>query len=179
MSLLRMPVSAVNRLERMIRNFLWEGSGEGKKDHVVRWEVVSRSRLQGGLALGKLSERNANGCGDSLLSLILYGMLSLRVNMDCRVMDGMLRQIIRVSTRCLWRFISQCFPCFHVLTSGVVGKGDEVHFWESWCGMSHFLHCILVCTGYLWLINDPISSYSSPINWDFKFFRNLNDRVIF
>lgn len=30
--------------ESMMRNFLWEGIGEGRKDHLINWEVVSKSR---------------------------------------------------------------------------------------------------------------------------------------
>lgn len=54
----RMPIKVANRLKRMIRNFLWEGSGEGKKYHVVSWEIVSRPRDKDGLALGNRIERN-------------------------------------------------------------------------------------------------------------------------
>ena len=30
------------------------GCGEGKKDHLVKWEVVSRPRNLGGLAVGNI-----------------------------------------------------------------------------------------------------------------------------
>ena len=41
-----------------MRNFLWEGSGEEKKDHVVRWWEVSKPKSLGGLGVGNLVARN-------------------------------------------------------------------------------------------------------------------------
>lgn len=49
LSFIKIVVKVANRIERMQRGFLWEGSGEGKKDHWVRWEVVSRPKNKGGL----------------------------------------------------------------------------------------------------------------------------------
>ena len=40
LSLFRIPVSVAKRLKKLQRDFLWSGAGEGKKDHLLRWEVV-------------------------------------------------------------------------------------------------------------------------------------------
>lgn len=48
----------VRVLEKLTMDFLWEGSGEGKRDHLVSWDIVSRSREHGGLALGNIKEKN-------------------------------------------------------------------------------------------------------------------------
>ena len=54
LSLFRIPVSVAKRLEKLKRDFLWSGVGEGKKDHLLRWEVACKSKEQGGLGLGKI-----------------------------------------------------------------------------------------------------------------------------
>ena len=36
LSLFRIPVKVARSLEKLMRDFLWEGSGEGKRDHLVR-----------------------------------------------------------------------------------------------------------------------------------------------
>ena len=58
LSLFKMPIGVARSLEQLMRNFLWEGSEEGEKDHLIRWELVARSKDKGGLGLGNLVERN-------------------------------------------------------------------------------------------------------------------------
>ncbi|RVW69473.1 Transposon TX1 uncharacterized 149 kDa protein [Vitis vinifera] len=39
LSLFKIPTSVVAKVERMQMNFLWSGVGEGKRDHLVSWDV--------------------------------------------------------------------------------------------------------------------------------------------
>ena len=70
LSLFRIPSLVAKRLEKLQRNFLWSGTGVGKKDHLLNWEVVCRLKEQGGLGLRKISLRNRalleNGYGGFL-----------------------------------------------------------------------------------------------------------------
>ncbi|RVW63729.1 Retrovirus-related Pol polyprotein from transposon TNT 1-94 [Vitis vinifera] len=38
----KIPVSIASKIEKMQRDFLWSGAGEGKKDHLIRWESQGR-----------------------------------------------------------------------------------------------------------------------------------------
>ena len=38
LSLFKIPVKVARSLEKLTRDFLWEGKDEGKKDHLVKWE---------------------------------------------------------------------------------------------------------------------------------------------
>ena len=58
LSLFKTSCSVERRIEGIMRDFLWEESGEGKKDHLIRWKVVSRPRAKGSLSLGNLLKRN-------------------------------------------------------------------------------------------------------------------------
>ncbi|RVW92839.1 LINE-1 retrotransposable element ORF2 protein [Vitis vinifera] len=53
------PASVAVRIERLQRDFLWSGVGEGKRDHLVSWDVVCKSKMKGGLGLGRISLRNS------------------------------------------------------------------------------------------------------------------------
>ena len=58
LSLFKIPASVVAKIERLQRDFLWLGVGEGKRDHLVSWNVVCKPRVKGGLGFGKISLRN-------------------------------------------------------------------------------------------------------------------------
>ena len=50
--------SVAAKIERLQRDFLWLGVREGKRDHLVSWDVVCKPKTKGGLGFGKISIRN-------------------------------------------------------------------------------------------------------------------------
>lgn len=58
LSLFKLPASVAAKIERLQRDFLWSGIGEGKRDHLVRWDVVCKPKAIGGLGFGNISLRN-------------------------------------------------------------------------------------------------------------------------
>ena len=58
LSLFKIPASVAAKIERLQRDFRWSGVGEGKRDHLVRWEAVCKPRIIGGLGIGKIPLRN-------------------------------------------------------------------------------------------------------------------------
>lgn len=44
MSLFKAPCKVIGRLEKLTKGFLWEWVNERKKNHLVKWEVVNRSK---------------------------------------------------------------------------------------------------------------------------------------
>ena len=58
LSLFKLPASVAAKIERLQRDFLWSGIGEGKRDHLVRWDVVCKPKEIGGLGFGNISLRN-------------------------------------------------------------------------------------------------------------------------
>lgn len=57
MSLFKMPTKIIRSIEKLQRDFLWEGGSE-KNDHLVRWFEVCKPKELGGLGMGCLKERN-------------------------------------------------------------------------------------------------------------------------
>ena len=58
LSLFKNPASVAAKIERLQRDFLWLGVGEGKRDHLISWDVVCNSKVKRGLGFGKISLRN-------------------------------------------------------------------------------------------------------------------------
>ena len=45
------------KIERLQKDFLWLEIGEGKRDHLVSWDVMCNPKAKGGLRFGKISLR--------------------------------------------------------------------------------------------------------------------------
>ena len=57
LSLFKIPASVAAKIERMQREFLWSGVGEGKRDHLVNWDVVCKPKSRGVLSFKPLAYR--------------------------------------------------------------------------------------------------------------------------
>ena len=57
-SLFKISTLVAAKIERLQRDFLWSGIGEGKRDHLVSWDVVCNPKVQRGLGFGKIFIRN-------------------------------------------------------------------------------------------------------------------------
>jgi len=56
--LFRILVGVAKRIEKIMRNLLWEGFGDGKKAHLISWDIVCRPRDKGGLGIGSVVLKN-------------------------------------------------------------------------------------------------------------------------
>ncbi|RVW71769.1 hypothetical protein CK203_055212 [Vitis vinifera] len=87
--------------------FLWSRVGEGKRDHLVSWDVVYNPKAKG-------------------VILSIYGSHSNGWDANT---------IVRWSHRCLWKAIAQVSQEFSKFTRFVVGDGERIRFWEDlWWG---------------------------------------------
>ena len=59
LSLFKIPASVAARIERLQRDFLWSGVGEGKRDHIVSWDVVCNPKTKRGLGFRRISSWNS------------------------------------------------------------------------------------------------------------------------
>ncbi|RVX05099.1 hypothetical protein CK203_020224 [Vitis vinifera] len=97
----RLDVAA--KIERLQRDFLWSGIGEGKKDHLVREMVVEDPRE-----------------GSALWHQVILSIYGSHSNgWDANT-------IVRWSHRCPWKAISQVFQEFSSFTRFVVGNGERI-----------------------------------------------------
>ncbi|XP_062114724.1 uncharacterized protein LOC133825847 [Humulus lupulus] len=54
----RIPKNVAGIIEKLMRDFLWEGADWSGPDHLVSWLEVCNSRGHGGLGIGNLVKRN-------------------------------------------------------------------------------------------------------------------------
>ena len=54
LSLFRMPKIVARRLEKLQRDFLWEGGSLERNVHLINWEEVCAQKEKGGLGLRKI-----------------------------------------------------------------------------------------------------------------------------
>jgi hypothetical protein len=58
LSLFLIPSSVANRLEKLQRNFIWGGTNEATKFHLVKWSLVCSPVKDGGLGIRNLHRFN-------------------------------------------------------------------------------------------------------------------------
>ena len=116
LSLFKVLVLVATKLEKLQRDFLWLGTGEGRKDHLLSWEVVCRSKEQGGVGFGKISLRNR-----ALLGKWLWRFLREINGLWHKVTTSIYgihpngwdaNMVVRWSQRCPWKAIAQGFHLF-------------------------------------------------------------------
>ncbi|KAJ9687316.1 hypothetical protein PVL29_015988 [Vitis rotundifolia] len=170
----------------MQRDFLWSGAGEGKKDHLIRWDVVSRPKELGGLGFEKTSMRNI-----ALLGKWLWRFPRERNGLWHKVIASIFgthpngwdaNMVVRWSHRCPWKDIAQVFQDFSLFVRLVVGNGERIRFWEDlWWGnqtlCSQFADLYRVTSVKNLSVSDVLGN-SYPLSWNFNFRRNLTDSEI-
>ncbi|RVX15029.1 LINE-1 retrotransposable element ORF2 protein [Vitis vinifera] len=140
---------------------LWEGIprlvafgilvGEGKRDHLVSWDVVCKPKAIGGLGFGKIVLRNVALLGKWLWrypregSALWHKVISSIYGSHSNVWDA--NTIVRWSHHCPWKAISEVFQEFSKFTWFAVGNGDRIRS-------------------------------TRPFSWNFNFRRNLFDPEI-
>ena len=53
MSMYLLPKTTTDKLDKQRRTFFWQGGGQKRKYHLVRWENINKSKKHGGLGIKK------------------------------------------------------------------------------------------------------------------------------
>ncbi|WMV29386.1 hypothetical protein MTR67_022771, partial [Solanum verrucosum] len=161
MSLFPIPAKVLEKLNRMRRNFLWEGNSKDHNFHLVKWAKVTQPKSQGGCGYGT----EDIGLWKEVIKA-KHGELthwSTNVSADAYGVG-------------LWKSISKLWPDFAGNVTFRVGNGSHIKFWKDiWLGDTTLgeefpsLHLIAAEP------NSTIASNRSDDIWDLRFRRNLND----
>ncbi|XP_022151711.1 uncharacterized protein LOC111019624 [Momordica charantia] len=139
LSLFRIPVKVIEGLEKIMRDFLWEGVEEGGGAHLVNWKEVSKPLEAGGLGVGNLRLRN-----EAFLAKWLWRFFHephalwrkiIVSKYERHPSDWILAGGSKVSNFNPWKAIASCFPVFSLSLRVSVGDGLNAYFWEdTWLG---------------------------------------------
>ena len=189
LSLFKAPISVIRSLEKLMRNFLWEGGDLVGRDHLVGWEDVCKAKENGGLDIGNLEQRNKAFLmkwlwrfpreDQTLWYKVIRSKFGIHPNLwDSKVVD-------RETFRSPWKVISSLeflqMVCFKI------GNGNKVRFWEdTWAGdqtlKGQFPSLFRLSTLRLRPISDFVDQTrllsDGSTSWNFHFSRNLLDREI-
>ncbi|XP_022014806.1 uncharacterized protein LOC110914313 [Helianthus annuus] len=150
-SIYKAPVKVISDLEKIIKKFLWGGSGEANKIHWVAWDRVASPKNVGGLGICKLSLINR-----SLLSKWGWRYKTENKSLWVRTVDaihssgsGWIFIPVKKAVSGVWHNIADVFSktlpgnrSFPSLFRGVVGCGDRILFWlDPW--LSDVPLCVL------------------------------------
>ncbi|KAM2004953.1 hypothetical protein FF1_000090 [Malus domestica] len=187
MSLFKVPCGVIRKLEKLMNGFLWEGVGEGKKFHLVKWGDVCKSKEDGGLGLGNLRFRNVALLAKWLWRFPLepnslwHKVIRSKYGLHANGWDA--NPPRRGSSRCPWSEISAGSPSFLPSCKFVLGNGERLRFWEDGWLEGGLLKDIfprlfmLSTTKNLSISRLTVHSLQS-VSWNFDFRRNLRDSEI-
>jgi len=186
LSVFKIPKKSARILEKLMRDFFWEGFGEGKSNHLVNWDEVSKSKWNGGLGVGNIIKRNMALLGKWLWRFPLekdslwYAVIDSKYGSHSNGWDAGFG--FSGTLRAPWKSISKVWIDFMHNIKLVVGVGDKIRFWEDvWVGNSPLKDLFprifnLSCNQNMSI--QSVSSWSPSFSWDLTFRRNLNDREI-
>ncbi|PWA97953.1 RNA-directed DNA polymerase, eukaryota, Reverse transcriptase zinc-binding domain protein [Artemisia annua] len=144
LSLYKAPKAVIEKIESLMRNFLWAGTSEEKKLHWVSWEVVTLHKREGGLGVAKLDDVNA--------TLLLKWAWRFKIQLG-----SLWRNVVEViyGGRNKWNFLPvarNLTGCWKSLVTsieqmqingkqaswffkGIMGNGEALRFWKDrWFG---------------------------------------------
>lgn len=125
------PVSILNRIERIISTFLWNANGEART-HWVSWENICRPVVKGGLGTQGFKQVRES-LHAKLMWTVMWDDFLWASFARCKYYVGNIGTIPSNGSP-LWRSIASHWPRLMSLSRWIIGDGS-ISFWTTnWCG---------------------------------------------
>ena len=184
MSLFPIPVAVAKRIERLQSDFLWQGSGEEFKFHLVSWGQICTPIQNGGLAVRSLVTINKSLLGKWLWRFGLErDALWRRVIVEKYGDEGGVWSTHLVSGPygvSLWKYIRKEWETFSQFLEFKVGDGFRIRFWSDiWCGVvplrMEFPDLFRITRDKEALVSTHLRVRNDVVHWELDFIRSLHD----
>uniref|UniRef100_A0A2N9EFE5 Reverse transcriptase domain-containing protein n=1 Tax=Fagus sylvatica TaxID=28930 RepID=A0A2N9EFE5_FAGSY len=137
LSLFPIPVAVASRIDKIQRDFLWGGMGEGKKFHLVNWAQVCQPVHLGGLGIRNLRIFNKALLGKWLWRFGNEREALWRLAIVAKYGDQhggwSSGELLGPNGVSLWRNIRKEWATFSRFLSFEIGDGATVRFWTDRC----------------------------------------------
>ncbi|GKU90588.1 hypothetical protein SLEP1_g4569 [Rubroshorea leprosula] len=171
-----LPHSTCDAIDKMHRNFLWGTETGISRPHLVSWEVVCRSKDQGGLGLRAARDNNR-----ALVAKLGWRVLVGDEAPWCQVMrQKYLRTSTFLSTEAsprssvTWRSIIHYKDVLEFGLQWRIGLGDSINFWKDYWTYSSPLCNFITGPVVMESLTMPVShAINSSMIWDKEFLANL------
>jgi exonuclease III len=184
MSLFPIPASVALRIDKIQRDFLWGGMGEGKKFHLVNWSQVCQPLKMGGLGV-----RNLRLFNQALLGKWLwrYGneenafwrhLISAKYGNSFG--GWTTREVHGPYGSGLWKHIRKGWGIFTRHVHFEVGDGSKTKFWDDvWCGSCSLKHAFpdlySIARNKDAAVGDLLQFQNGGVTWLIDFIRHVQD----
>lgn len=138
MSTIALPKATLDGLDRISRSFLWGSTNEKKRQHLISWKRVCRTKQEGGLGI-----RSARMMNKALLAKVAWRLLNDKEGMWAKVLQSKYKikeirdpswTVVKGTWSSTWKSIS--IGLQEVVIPGlswVVGDGQDIKFWtDKW-----------------------------------------------
>ncbi|XVF17280.1 hypothetical protein REPUB_Repub10bG0106100 [Reevesia pubescens] len=127
-------ISICNRLDKINSNFLWGGSADTERNHLVSWDKVCSPRNQGGLGLRKIKDYNL-----AMLAKTGWSLHTRQESLWCEVFKAkymgdkqFLECAKKAGSSSTWRGILKTQNVFEKGLKWKIGDGSRIRFWNDW-----------------------------------------------
>jgi len=179
MSLIPIPVGVIKKLDRIRRNFLWQGNSEKKRFHLVKWESVVTGKKNDGLGIKNLIFQSEALRMKWLWRYSFEDQLMWKrvVGAKYEAEDSwMTKDVTSPYGVSLWRSIRELWEEVKLNSKVKVGNGNKTKFWKDEWHESGNLELLFPDIYNLVLSQQrTIAEIWTTQGWNFQFRRHLND----
>lgn len=181
MQTMLMPAGIWEEIDKRVRRFLWGGTPEKRRCHLVRWDIVTKPKNSGGLGIRSTKEVNL-----AFMAKLGWKLLN---NEDCMWVEilkakyahgrkGMnIFEPKRISSNA-WRGIVSALPTIREGIRFNVGNGRTTRFWSDAWVQERPLSCYLTGDVQDIVKNKMVRDYWRETGgWDWNELPNLPESV--